>query len=529
MTSTGASKEPVDGEPGDLPRPQDRLVAATVAVGLGYVASGVLLLLTEAYYMNPAFRTGARLGMVVCIVASAVLALLWYWRRTGSRGPGFMGMVEMPGELLDAQAYRFEDLEVVKDSSLKILEGAAERVAALEHEKRIYAVGLVRDLLTAGFSVLASDIHLTPEAEGTRVTFRVDGVLHEIGLIPKYHTRFVTNRIKVMAALSIHVHAVPQDGRFTFDTEMYQARVSTLPTNHGEKIVIRLAINDENRYSLEAIGFDEETLTLYKTLLSRDAGVIFLTGPTGSGKTTTMYASMLYVREHMGDKLNLVTLEDPMEIDFSGISQTQVNNTVGLDFATGLRSILRQDPDVIMVGEIRDEETAQTAIRAGLTGHLLLTSVHADSTAGVFNRLQQLGVDRFQIAGASIAVVNQRLAIRNCPDCIEKATITELQKKQLALLGFDMDGDVYALADEFFEGTGCEACRGKGRRGRVPLLEVLKVDDEIRDLMLAGTPKHDLEHAAAKAGMRTLEWQAMDLARRGVLPVEEVIRVLSIA
>jgi len=523
VTARPDTKPPLDT------RPKDRLILATLAVGLGYVASGALLLLTEAFYMNAAFRTGARLGMVACIALSVVLAVLWYWRVTGTKTRNFMGLVEIPGELLDPQAYRFEDLEVMEDSSLAVLEHAAARVTALEHETRVDAVGLVRDLLTAGFSVQASDIHLTPEAEGTRVTFRVDGVLHEIGLIPKHHTRFVTNRIKVMATLSIHVHAVPQDGRFTFDTEMYQARVSTLPTNHGEKIVIRLAINDENRYSLGAIGFDEETLILYKTLLSRDAGVIFLTGPTGSGKTTTMYASMLHVREHMGDKLNLVTLEDPMEIDFQGVSQTQVNNAVGLDFATGLRSILRQDPDVIMVGEIRDEETAQTAIRAGLTGHLLLTSVHADSTAGVFNRLQQLGVDRFQIAGASIAVVNQRLAIRNCPDCVEKARITDLQKKQLALLGFDMEGDVYELADEFFEGKGCEACRGKGRRGRVPLLEVLKVDDQIRDLMLAGTPKHELELAAAKAGMRTLEWQAMDLASRGILPVEEVIRVLSIA
>jgi len=511
------------------PSPHDRLVAVTVGVGLGYVASGGALLLTEAFYLHPAVRTVARIAMVACILASVVLGLLWYWRRTGSTQAGMLGLIDVPPEMLDMEAYRFEDLEVVADSSLAILEQATQRVLALEHEQRVDAVGLVRDLLTAGFSVRASDIHLTPEAEGTRVTFRVDGVLHEIGVIPKHHTRFVTNRVKIMATLSIHVHAIPQDGRFTFDTEMYQARVSTLPTNHGEKIVIRLAINDENRYSLDAIGFDADTLTLYKTLLSRDAGVIFLTGPTGSGKTTTMYASMLHVRENMGDKLNLVTLEDPMEIDFQGVSQTQVNNAVGLDFATGLRSILRQDPDVIMVGEIRDEETAQTAIRAGLTGHLLLTSVHADSTAGVFNRLQQLGVDRFQIAGASIAVVNQRLAIRNCPDCVEKSEITDLQKKQLALLGFDMDGDVYDMENVFYEGRGCEACRGKGRRGRVPLLEVLKVDDEIRDLMLAGTPKHELEHAAAKAGMRTLEWQAMDLARRGVLPVEEVIRVLSIA
>lgn len=519
-----ASSEPARATrrppPGAVPRPSiSPLVAATVLVGFAYLVFGALVVASGSVDMPSEVRLVARFGMVFNIIATLVVGAAWVFRRPKARA------VAAEGSL--APAYKFEDLDVVPDSPLAALQRTADTIAELDAEKNLDAIALVRELLTAGFSVGASDIHLTPEAERLQATFRVDGMLHDVGSVSARNTSFVINRIKVMANLSIHVRATPQDGRFTFDTEQFQARVSTLPTNHGEKVVVRLAVNDEARYSLETIGFDDETLTLYKTLLNRDNGVIYLTGPTGSGKTTTMYASLMYIRDHMGDKLNLVTLEDPMEVDFGGVSQTQVNNAVGLDFAAGLRSVLRQDPDVIMLGEIRDEETAQAAIRAGLTGHLLLTSVHADSTAGVFHRLLQLSVERFQMAGASIAVVNQRLAIRNCPDCVEKCEITELQKKQLGILGFDVEGDVYDMGD-FYQGKGCPSCRGKGRRGRVPLIELLAVDDDVREGLIAEKPKHELELAAVKNGMRTLSMQAMALAREGVLPVDELIRVLSL-
>jgi len=501
-----ASREP------DAPERDPVVVAGVLVVAL-FVIFGVLLALGET--VPVALREVARWGMVANIALAAAVAG-WWWLGRGGRSDAVVPTAED-----EVEPFRVADLSVEQAGSLERLRATVDRIRELAQKPRIDAIELVRELLSCGFSVGASDIHLTPEAEGMRFTFRIDGVLHDVGEVPKHHTPFVINRVKVMARLSIHVHSKPQDGRFSFDSEKLQARVSTLPTNHGEKIVIRLAVNDEQRYALDAIGFDDETLTLYKTLLSREHGVIYLTGPTGSGKTTTLYASMMYLREVLGDKVNLVTLEDPMEVDFQGIAQTQVNHHVGLDFAQGLRSILRQDPDVIMVGEIRDEETAHTAIRAGLTGHLLLTTVHADSTVGVFQRLLQLNVDKVQLAGASVAVVNQRLAIRNCEGCTTKTEISELQQKQLRLFGLDPKGP-------FYRGVGCPACNGKGKRGRIPLIEVLAVTDPIRDRMMAGTPKHDMEKTAEEEGMKTLAMQAMARAKRGELPVDEVIRVLSL-
>lgn len=505
----GGVKEAESQGPGALSL-KDPVVAAAAIVGLLFVVFAVLLSV-DAW--PDAVHDVARWGMVLNILVATGVGALWLRR-------GKLGEAEAP-VVEQVQPFRVAELGVEESASLARLRASQKRIEELNRDKNIDAIALVRELLSVGFSVGASDVHLTPEAEKLRFTLRVDGVLHEIGGVDRRHTPFVINRVKVLASLSIHVHSRPQDGRFSFDSEKLQARVSTLPTNHGEKVVVRLAVNDERRYDLDGIGFDDETLTLYKTMLSREHGVIYLTGPTGSGKTTTLYASMMFLRETLGDKVNLVTLEDPMEVDFQGIAQTQVNNAVGLSFATGLRSILRQDPDVIMVGEIRDEETGQTAIRAGLTGHLLLTTVHADSTGGVFQRMAQLNVDEVQLAGASIAVVNQRLAIRNCPDCTTKVEPTPLQEKQMKLFGLEPDGD-------FFAGQGCAACNGKGRRGRIPLIEVLPVTDRVRDMLIAGVPKHELEAAAREEGMRTIGMQALERAHGGQLPVEEVIRVLSL-
>jgi len=451
--------------------------------------------------------------MIFVTIFSAIVAVLWYrhWRN------------ETPDELSSVEIVSVESLDLEAGASLNLLEETTQTIKRLGRAPlgKVDAIAIVQELLSTGFSLNASDVHLTPEQESMRFTYRVDGVLYEVGGVSRDHLPFIVNRVKVLANLSIHVRAKPQDGRFTFDREDYQARVSTLPTNHGEKVVIRLAINNERRYALDRIGFTEDTLVLYKTMLGREHGLVYLTGPTGSGKTTTLYASLLHIQATRGSTINLVTLEDPMEVDFSGIAQTQVNTGVGLTFAKGLRSILRQDPDVIMLGEIRDEETATTAIRAGLTGHLILTTVHADSCVGVFQRLRQLNVDRFQYVGASIAVVNQRLAIRNCPHCTVETALSPLQSKQLETLGITPSGS-------FYEGSGCQACRGKGRLGRTPLIEVLKVDDTIRNALLNDTPKHELEELARKEGMQTLNQQAMERAHRGELPIDEVIRVLSV-
>jgi type II secretory ATPase GspE/PulE/Tfp pilus assembly ATPase PilB-like protein len=412
------------------------------------------------------------------------------------------------------------DVDAKFVGTLAPLDDAAAAIDRENSVRRVDAVSLVHTILSAGFASNASDVHLTPEANGMRVIARVDGVLHELGVIAPRHVAFVVNRVKIAANLSIDVRLRPQDGRLGFDDPKYQVRVATLPTNHGEKVVMRLAVNDESRYALDAIGLEEATLVMLETMLERDHGVIFLTGPTGSGKTTTMYAAMRYLRDGQARRLNLVTLEDPLEVDFEGMSQTEVNVRAGLTFAAGLRSILRQDPDVIMLGEIRDEETAQTCIRAGLTGHLLLTSVHADSAVGVFQRMRQLHVDVVQLAGASLGVVNQRLAVRNCPHCTVEVEPQATFLESLRLLGLNVEGP-------FFEGKGCAECRGVGRKGRVPLIELLHVDAKLRDLLLSDAPMHKIEEAAIESGMRSLSEQALTMAREGILAPSEVVRVLA--
>lgn len=415
----------------------------------------------------------------------------------------------------------FNDLKVVPNAPLSYLGRTQMVLNRLAKASQLDTVEFISELFSAAYSLGASDIHVSPQREQTRVVLRVDGVLHDLcALGPKRH-RLLVNRIKILAKLSIHVHATPQDGAISFDSDEMQMRVSTLPTNHGEKVVIRLAVRDEMRYDLNRIGFSADVLTLYKTLLARDHGVIYLTGPTGSGKTTTLYGSMTYIRKTRGEMTNMVTLEDPIEFDLSGISQTQIEPEAGLNFAVGLRSVLRQDPDVIMVGEIRDEETAKTSIRAGLTGHLILTTVHADSTVGVFNRLKQLNVEQFQLASASVAVVNQRLAIRNCPNCRERSILSEFQAKQLGLLNVTSEGN-------FYHGIGCSSCGGKGKQGRIPLIEVLPVTDLLRDLLVRDTPTHKLLEAAVEEGMITLASQAISRAKEGEIPFDELIRVLSV-
>lgn len=437
------------------------------------------------------------------------------WLLRGLVGPQSDDGTSLPG-------LRWSALDVRPDASIAMLAETATEVRALATRRKPDMVAAFNRLVGAAFSVGASDIHVSPERERSRIHMRVDGVLHEVCDIDGGPSRMLVNRIKVLAGLSLHVHAKPQDGRVVLDRDDLQLRVSTLPTNHGEKVVIRLAVHDERRYVLDAIGFAPRDLALYRTLLQRDQGVVFFTGPTGSGKTTTMYASLLHIRDTRGDTANIVTLEDPIEVDFNAIAQTQVNVQAGMTFALGLRSVLRQDPDVIMVGEIRDEETAETALRAGLTGHLLLTSLHAGSAAGVFTRLKQLEVDRAQLAGATVGVINQRLAIRNCPDCTRRVEVLPVTAQQLEVLGIDPAGPFHA-------GAGCDQCRGTGRRGRSAIVEILAVTDRVRDAIVDEEPTHRLVAIAIEDGMRPLAEQALERAHAGEIPVEEMIRVLSLA
>ena len=458
----------------------------------------------------------APLGALICIFLQTIL----YFVRKYLKQKALMLRSKRFIRKAKIEQISFSDLRIINNAPLSHMRSVATIIRDLGNRSNVDSINLLNEIIAGGFSVGASDIHLTPERDKVYISYRVDGVLHDLGSVSHEAAGLLRNRMKVLARLSIETKNKPQDGAIAFDVEDYHIRVSFMPTSHKEKAVLRLAVHDEKRYNIDSLGLDSNMLNHYKVLLGSDHGLVYLTGPTGSGKTTTLYASLMHIRQARGDTVNMATLEDPIEVDFSGVSQTQVNPASQLTFAVGLRSILRQDPDVIMVGEIRDEETAQVAIRAGLSGHLILTTVHADSTAGVFNRLKQLQVERFQIASASLAVVNQRLAISNCPDCRKEMEIAPYQKKQLEMLGLSVAGPFYA-------GTGCDTCGGKGRLGRIPLFELLPVTDSIRDLLVAETPTHKLLEAARKEGMVPLAVQALDLAKKGDLSIDEVIRVLS--
>jgi general secretion pathway protein E len=458
----------------------------------------------------------APLGALICVFLQTIL----YFVRKYLKQKALIQRSKRFIRKAKIEQISFSDLRIMDNAPLSHMRSVATIIRDLGNRSNVDSINLLNEIIAGGFSVGASDIHLTPERDKVYISYRVDGVLHDLGSVSHEAAGLLRNRMKVLARLSIETKNKPQDGAIAFDVEDYHIRVSFMPTSHKEKAVLRLAVHDEKRYNIDSLGLDSNMLNHYKVLLGSDHGLVYLTGPTGSGKTTTLYASLMHIRQVRGDTVNMATLEDPIEVDFSGVSQTQVNPASQLTFAVGLRSILRQDPDVIMVGEIRDEETAQVAIRAGLSGHLILTTVHADSTAGVFNRLKQLHVERFQIASASLAVVNQRLAISNCPDCRKEMEIATYQKKQLEMLGLSVDGPFYA-------GTGCDTCGGKGRVGRIPLFELLPVTDSIRDLLVAETPTHKLLEAARKEGMVPLAVQALDLAKKGELSIDEVIRVLS--
>lgn len=384
------------------------------------------------------------------------------------------------------------------------------------------AVEIVNRILGMGFSLGASDIHISPDPETVNVNFRISGNLYSLGEINREVYPHFVRRIKILSGLSIFKQSIPQDGQLNFEDRSYTTRVSVFPTISGERIALRLADSGAGILELEKTGMPYSILPDYKALLNRSQGMIVINGPTGSGKTTTLFSSLLHIQTHHKDSVNIVTLEDPIEIKLKGLQQTQVDQGTGLSFSSGLRSVLRQDPDVIMVGEIRDEETAEIAIRAAMTGHLLLTTVHANSTAGVFNRLTQMGIDPVQLSATVHAVISQRLCRQLCQTCKKETPLTDDHARQLKLLG------VSELPEgPFFEAEGCEECLGQGFAGRAALFEMLLVTDAMRDFIAEGTPAHVLSRKAKQLGMPTLLSHGLELAREGKISLMELTRVIS--
>lgn len=390
----------------------------------------------------------------------------------------------------------------------------------LESSDEAPVVRLVNSLLSKGLQKRASDIHFEPFERDTRVRFRVDGIMHDIQIIQKGLYPSVVSRVKVIGGMNVAEKRLPQDGgiRVKIAGKDVDIRVSTIPTAFGERIVLRLLDRGRVMIGLKDLGFSAEMLKLYERLIARSNGIILITGPTGSGKTTTLYASLTHMNS---SEKNILTVEEPIEYQLKGIGQMQVNTKVGLTFARGLRHILRQDPDMIMVGEIRDRETAEIAIQAALTGHLVLSTLHTNDAAGAITRIIDMGIENFLVSSSLIAVMAQRLVRILCHRCKEKYEPTD---EELALIGVrNYKSEVRSQG--FYRKVGCDECLGTGYLGRIGIYELFEVDDEIRRLILHGGDSKSIKLEAEKRGMNSMLADGFSKVLQGITSIEEVLRV----
>ncbi|HET6364843.1 MAG TPA: type II secretion system ATPase GspE [Nitrospirota bacterium] len=377
-------------------------------------------------------------------------------------------------------------------------------------------IRLVNSLLSQAIRERASDIHIEPFEKDVIARFRIDGILYNILTIQKRYQASIASRVKIMSGLNIAEKRLPQDGgmRIKIGGKDVDIRVSIVPTAFGERIVLRLLYRESALLPLEQIGFSGEYLDQFNELITRPHGIILVTGPTGSGKTTTLYASLSKINSP--DK-NIITIEDPIEYQLKGIGQIQVNAKIQLTFAAGLRSVLRQDPDVILVGEIRDSETAEIAIQAALTGHLVFSTLHTNDSAGAVTRLIDMKIEPFLISSSVMAILAQRLVRVLCKECREPYEITPAE---IAELEFKTAAGAMA-----YRAKGCEACFNTGYLGRKAIYELLIVDDDIRQLIMKSTDAATIKAAAMQKGMRTLRQDGADNVLKGITSVDEVVRV----
>lgn len=426
--------------------------------------------------------------------------------------------------------------EVSEDDGVRLV--TADTISQIIKEPKI--VEIVRKILEHAIRLRASDIHIEPMENITRVRYRIDGILEEkLTLDKDYHASLIS-RIKILAGMKIDEKRVPQDGRFNFQSEWGEVdlRISSLPTVNGEKIVMRLLKKTDKVPTLSELGLRGKALTTLEESIRIPHGIILATGPTGSGKTTTLYSILTMVNS---PKVNIVALEDPVEYQIAGVNQVQINPQAGLSFASGLRSFLRQDPNVIMVGEIRDEETAQLAVQASLTGHLVFSTVHTNSAAGALPRLLDMGAEPFLLSSSMTAVIGQRVLRTICDKC-KKAYVPDenVIKDVQEVLGKLLDGwkgTNPELAEEakknnvpfmLHKGEGCDKCGGVGYFGRVGIYEVLKVTDKIARLIMERADASTVEDAAKEDGMIIMKQDGYLKVLEGVTSLEEVIRVAQV-
>jgi len=395
-------------------------------------------------------------------------------------------------------------------------DSALDDLVAMANEAPV--VKLVNLLLLEALEARASDVHLETYQGGVRVRYRVDGVLQEAPAPPKRLAAAVVSRLKIMAELDIAERRVPQDGRIRLRMKDRQVdvRIATLPTLHGESVVLRLLDKERGRIGLEELGMADDTRRTFERVISRPHGIVLATGPTGSGKTTTLYAAVDRIRT---GREKIVTVEDPVEYELAGVPQVPVNEKVGLTFATALRALLRQDPDIMLVGEIRDHDTAEIATHAALTGHLVLSTLHTNDAATALTRLVDLGIEAYLVASTVEAVLAQRLVRTICEKCRAPSA---LSSEERTALGFGPDDVV-----EAWKGTGCEECRHTGYRGRIGIYELLVMDDDLRTAMHQDPSAGMLTRIAVSKGMRLLHQDGIRLMRKGITTGEEVLRVAS--
>ena len=377
---------------------------------------------------------------------------------------------------------------------------------------------LVDALLQQALQERASDIHIEPATQGLRVRFRIDGMLREKELLPLEMQAAVLSRIKLLSALDIAEKRLPQDGRWRVQKENQDVdvRVSTLPVQGGEKAVLRILPFRGMRQNIETLGFSKDALQRYRLLYQKPQGIILICGPTGSGKTTTLYATLAELNR---PESNLVSIEDPVELQLAGMNQVQVNAKAGLTFATALRAILRQDPNIIMVGEIRDAETADAAVRAAMTGHLVFSTLHTNDAAGAVARLLDLGVPPFLVATSLLGVVAQRLVRLVCQECRQSYRPAEHTAEEMLLK------DVPEGKRSFVKGCGCAACGQTGYRGRQAIYEVMPVTSRLRQLIQEKAAAYEIAAAAREEGMHTMSEDGVAKAAAGLTSLSEVVRV----
>lgn len=448
------------------------------------------------------FLTGYNVEMVVAPESQIKKAIEKYYGKQASDSV----MNEVMQELTDSE---IESVEEEEDIDVKDLEKATQDAPIVK---------LVNHILTDAISKGASDIHVEPYEKFFRIRYRIDGVLFEVMQPPLKFKNAVISRLKIMSSLDIAERRVPQDGRIKLRVKDKEVdfRVSTLPTLFGEKVVLRILDKSNLQLDLTKLGFEEEQLKLFREAINQPYGMVLVTGPTGSGKTTTLYSALMELNQITD---NISTAEDPVEYNLPGINQVQINDEVGLNFAAALRAFLRQDPDIILVGEIRDFETAEIAVKAALTGHLVLSTLHTNDAPSSITRLLNMGVEPFLVTASVNAVIAQRLVRKICSNCKVEA---DVPPKLLIEMGMDPEE---ANEVKCYKGAGCDRCNGKGYKGRLALYEIMPLWEELKEMILNGASAGELKKEAVRLGMSTLRASGLKKIKEGLTTTDEVLAI----